>query len=127
MSIGPNYRSTAHIAGIDLEKVSGAMPAGGKASFTGTSTKNSGEIRIIYENTQADADMAVGTADANKYSYYAREMYVCRRHGPASEIRRPLCRLMRGRTSTVQAGPRRTWHRRRSSSYFFEAVDVDGR
>ena len=31
----------------------------------------------MYENVQADADMAVGTADANKYSYYPREMYVC--------------------------------------------------
>jgi len=49
LSIGPNYRST----------------------------KNSGEIRIIYENVTADADMAVGTAEANRYSYYPREMYVC--------------------------------------------------
>ena len=39
--------------------------------------KNSGEIRIIHENIQADADMAVGTADGNKYSYYPRGMYVC--------------------------------------------------
>ena len=76
LSIGSNYRSNAHIAGIDLEKASGATPAGGKASFTGISTKGSGEIRIVYENVQADADVAVGAADANKYSYYPREMYV---------------------------------------------------
>ena len=88
MSIGPNYRSNAHIAGIDLEKVSGATPAGGKASFTGISTKNSGEIRIIYENIQADADMAVGTADANKYSYYPREMYVCLYYDATVQLRK---------------------------------------
>ena len=76
LSIGSNYRSNADVAGIDLEKVSGATPAGGKASFAGISMTNSGEIRIVYENVQADADMAVGTADANKYSYYPREMYV---------------------------------------------------
>ena len=56
--------------------MSGATPAGGKASFTAASTINSGEIRIVYENFQADANMAAGTADANKYSYYPREMYV---------------------------------------------------
>ena len=88
VSIGPNYRSNAHIAGIDLEKVSGATPAGGKASFTGISTKNSGEIRIIYENIQADADMAVGTADANKYSYYPREMYVCLYYDATVQLRK---------------------------------------
>jgi hypothetical protein len=36
LSIGANYRSTCHIAAIDLEKVSGATPAGGKAAFTGS-------------------------------------------------------------------------------------------
>ena len=55
ISIGPTYRSTAHIAAIDLEKVSAATPAGGKASFTGISTKNSGEIRILYEGVNAHA------------------------------------------------------------------------
>jgi hypothetical protein len=53
LSIGPNYRSTCHIAAIDLEKVSGATPAGGKAAFTGISTKNSGEIRVVYEDVSA--------------------------------------------------------------------------
>ena len=47
LSIGANYRSTCHIAAIDLEKVSGATPAGGKAAFTGISTKNSGGIRVV--------------------------------------------------------------------------------
>ena len=86
LSIGANYRSNAHIASIELEKVSGAMPAGGKASFTGTSTKHSCEIRIVYENVQADADMAVGTADANKYSYYPRVMYVCLYYDAAVQL-----------------------------------------
>ena len=88
LSIGPNYRSNAHIAGIDLEKASGATPAGGKANFTGMSTKNSGEIRIVYENIQADADMAVGTADANKYNYYPRKMYVCLYYDATVQLRK---------------------------------------
>jgi hypothetical protein len=88
LSIGANYRSNSHIAAIDLEKVSGATPAGGKASFTGISTKNSGEIRIIYENVTADADMAAGTADANKYSYYPREMYVCLYYDATVQLRK---------------------------------------
>ena len=70
ISIGPTYRSTAHIAAIDLEKVSAATPAGGKASFTGISTKNSGEIRILYEGVNAHA-LNSGTA-ANDFSYYPR-------------------------------------------------------
>jgi hypothetical protein len=75
ISIGPTYRSTAHIAAIDLEKVSAATPAGGKASFTGISTKNSGEIRILYEGVNAHA-LNSGTA-ANDFSYYPKEMYIC--------------------------------------------------
>ena len=88
LSIGPTYRSTSHIAAIDLEKVSGATPAGGKASFTGISTKNSGEIRIIYENVTADADMAAGTAEANRYSYYPKEMYVCLYYDATVQLRK---------------------------------------
>jgi hypothetical protein len=68
--------------------VSGATPAGGKASFTGISTENSGEIRIVYENVQADADMAVGTADAQKYSYYPRELYVCLYYDATAQLRK---------------------------------------
>ena len=30
LSIGPNYRTTCHIAAIDLEEVSGATPAGAR-------------------------------------------------------------------------------------------------
>ena len=88
LSIGPNYRSNAHVAGIDLEKVPRATPAGGKASFTGISTKNSGEIRIAHGNLQADADMAVGTADTDKYSYYPREMYVCLYYDATVQLRK---------------------------------------
>ena len=73
-SIGPTYRSTAHIAALDLEKVSAATPAGGKASWTGISTKNSVEIRILYEGVTADS--AAGAA-AVAYNYYPKEMYVC--------------------------------------------------
>ena len=75
ISIGPTYRNTAHIAAIDLEKVSASTPAGGKASFTGISTKNSGEIRIIYEGVNAHA-LNSGTA-ANDFNYYPKEMYIC--------------------------------------------------
>ena len=77
LSIGANYRSTCHIAAIDLEKVSGATPAGGKAAFTGISTKNSGEIRIVYEDVTADADVRAATPDANKFNYYPSQMYIC--------------------------------------------------
>ena len=52
-------------------------PAGGKAAFTGISTKNSGEIRIVYEDVTADADMAEGTAAANRFNYYPSQMYIC--------------------------------------------------
>ena len=76
LSIGPNYRSTCHIAAIDLEKVSGATPAGGKAPFTSIST-NSGEIRIVYEDVTADADLADATPEANKFKYYPSQMYIC--------------------------------------------------
>ena len=76
LSIGANYRSTCHIAAIDLEKVSGATPAGGKAAFTGISTKNSGEIRIVYEDVTADADMAPEVV-ANMFNYYPSQMYIC--------------------------------------------------
>ena len=75
LSIGANYRSTCHIAAIDLEKVSGATPAGGKAAFTGISTKNSGEIRIVYEDVTADA--VTSGPEANKFNYYPSQMYIC--------------------------------------------------
>ena len=77
LNFGANYRSTCHIAAIDLEKVSGATPAGGKAAFAGISTKNSGTIRIVYEDVTAAADMAADTADPNKFNYYASQMYIC--------------------------------------------------
>ena len=72
ISIGPTYRNTAHIAAIDLGKVSAATPAGGKASFTGISTKNSGEIRILYEGVNAHA-LNSGTP-ANDFNYYPKEI-----------------------------------------------------
>ena len=75
LSIGANYRSTCHIAAIDLEKVSGATPAGGKAAFTGISTKNSGEIRIVYEDVSAHV-VASGDA-AEQFNYYPSQMYIC--------------------------------------------------
>ena len=79
LSIGPSYRSTCHIAAIDLEKVSGATPAGGKAAFTGISTgistKNSGEIRVVYEDVTADADMAAEVV-GNRSNYYPSQMYI---------------------------------------------------
>ena len=70
-------RSTCHIAAIDLEKVSGATPAGGKAAFTGISTKNSGEIRVVYGDVSAHAHLAEGTAEANRFKYYPSQMYIC--------------------------------------------------
>ena len=76
LSIGANYRSTCQIAAIDLEKVSGATPAGGKAAFTGISTKNSGEIRIVYEDVTVDADLATEVV-ANRFNYYPSQMYIC--------------------------------------------------
>ena len=36
LSIGANYRSTCHIAAIDLEKVSGATPAGARQPSPGS-------------------------------------------------------------------------------------------
>jgi hypothetical protein len=75
ISIGSTYRNTAHIAAIDLEKVSAATPAGGKASFTGISTKNSGEVRILYEGVNAHS-LNSGVA-ANDFNYYPKEMYIC--------------------------------------------------
>ena len=75
ISIGPTYRNTSHIAAIDLEKVSAATPAGGKASLTGRSTKNSGESRIIYKGVHALA-LNSGTP-ANDFNYYPKEMYIC--------------------------------------------------
>ena len=75
ISIGSTYRSTAHIAAIDLEKVSAATPAGGGASWSGISTKKSGEIRILYEGVNAHA-LNSGTA-ANDFNYYPKEMYIC--------------------------------------------------
>ena len=75
LSIGPNYRSTCHLAAIDLEKVSGATPAGGEATFTGISTKNSGEIRIVYEDLSAHR---VTSGDAEEqFNYYPSQMYIC--------------------------------------------------
>ena len=74
LSIGDNYRSTCHIAAIDLE-VSGATPAGGKAAFTGISTKNSGEIRIVYEDVSAHT-VTTGGAD-EQFNYYPSQMYIC--------------------------------------------------
>ena len=71
-----------------MKKFRARPPRGGKASFTGISTKNSGEIRIIYENVTADADMAVGTAEANRYSYYPREMYVCLYYDATVQLRK---------------------------------------
>jgi hypothetical protein len=32
--------------------------------------------------------MAVGTADANKYSYYPREMYVCLHYDATVQLRK---------------------------------------
>ena len=75
LSIGANYRSTCHIAAIDLEKVSGATPAGGKAAFTGISTKNSGEIRVVYEDVSAHI-VTSGDA-AEQFNYYPSHMYIC--------------------------------------------------
>ena len=75
LSIGPNYRSTCHIAAIDLEKVSGATPAGGKAAFTGISTEKSGKMRIVYEDASAHA-VRSGTAD-EQFNYYPSQMYIC--------------------------------------------------
>ena len=77
LSIGANYPSTCHIAAIDLEKVSGATLAGGKAAFTGISTKNSGEIRIVYEDVTAGADLSSGTAAADQFNYYPSQMCIC--------------------------------------------------
>ena len=76
LSIGANYRSTCHIAAIDLEKVSGAKPAGGKAAFAGISTKNSGEIRIVYEDVTADADVRDATPAADQFNYYPSQISV---------------------------------------------------
>ena len=75
LSIGANYRSTCHIAAIDLEKVSAATPAGGKATFTGISTRNSGEIRIVYEDVSAHV-VTSGAAD-EQFNYYPSQMYIC--------------------------------------------------
>ena len=77
LSIGANYRSTCRIAAIDREKVSGATPAGGKAAFTSISTKNSSEIRIVYEDVTADADVRDATPAANRFNYYPSQMYIC--------------------------------------------------
>ena len=75
LSIGANYRSTCHIAAIDLEKVSRATPAGGKAAFTGISTKNSGEIRIVYEDVSAHV---LTTGDVcDQFNHYPSQMYIC--------------------------------------------------
>ena len=75
LSIGPDYRSTCPIAAIDLEQVSGATPAGSKAAFAGISTKNSGEIRIVYEDVSAHASTS-GDA-AKQVNYYPSQMYIC--------------------------------------------------
>ena len=88
LSIGANYRSTCHIAAIDLEKVSGATPAGGKAAFTGISTKNSGEIRIVYEDVTADADVRDATPAADKFNYYPSHMYICLYYGTTLVLKR---------------------------------------
>ena len=77
LSIGANYRSTCHVGAIDLEKVSGATPAGAKTASTRISTKNSGEIRIVYEDVTADADMATEVVVANRFNYYPSQMYIC--------------------------------------------------
>ena len=71
LSVGANYRSTCHIAAVDLEKA-----AGGKATFTGISTKNSGEIHVVYEDVTAHTDMATEIV-ANKFNYYPSQTYVC--------------------------------------------------
>ena len=87
LSIVANYRSTCHIAAIDLEKVSGATPAGGKAAFTGISTKNSGEIRIVYEDVTADADVRDATPAANRFNYYPSQMYICLYYDPTLALK----------------------------------------
>ena len=52
------------------------MPAGGEAAFTGISTKNSGEIRAVYEDVTADADLDAEIV-ANRFNYYPSQMYIC--------------------------------------------------
>ena len=42
----------------------------------------------MYENVQADADMAVGAADANKHSYYPREMYASLYYDATVQLRK---------------------------------------
>ena len=92
LSIGPNYRSTCH------------TPAGGKATFTGISTKNSGEIRVVYEDVSAHGVTRGDAGDQLNYYPVADAHLSLLRHDPGAEAERRAVHGLRSHRSPRDPG-----------------------
>ena len=86
VSTGPTYRSTNFHLATDFEKVA-STPAG-QADFSGVNTKVSGEqMRLFFEKITTVEDMAVGTAEADKWSFAPDIMYICANYDQIVQLR----------------------------------------